>query len=171
MKLKQKYFIPFMGIGAVITMIFIVYASFDFKSEQEENFRNNTNEFESLLTDSHPYMSSSDSLRLSDLKGKRVIVLFWASWSERSAEIMVEFDILANNKGYQVVGAVVKDATETAELMIPNHNFLYIDGTKMFNDLKVPGIPSYIVLDEEGNVLNSFVGYQKGAVEQVIQLF
>jgi hypothetical protein len=171
MKLDQKYFAPFIGIGAVITMIFIVYTSFNFKAEQEENFRTNTQEFETLLTDPHPYLSLGDSLRLAELSGKRVIVLFWSSWSERSAEIMNEFDIFSANDQYEVVGAVVKDAAESAELLIPNHDFLYIDGTKLFNDLKVPGIPSYFVLDERGDFIESFVGYREGATQNVNQLF
>ncbi len=171
MKLKQKYFAPFIGIGAIITMIFIVYASFNFKTEQEENFRTNTSDYENLLTDPHPYIQHSDSLRFAELAGARVIVLFWSSWSERSAEIMNEFDIFAANEGYQVVGAVVKDAAETAEILIPNHDFIYIDGTKLYNDLKVPGIPSYFVLDERGEFVESFVGYREGAAQKITELF
>lgn len=171
MKLDQKYFAPFIGIGAIITMLFIVYASFNFKSEQEQNFRSNTTYYSELLTEAHPYINHSDSLRLAELTGKRVIVLFWSSWSERSAEIMSEFDIFVRNEKYEVVGAVVKDATETAEILIPNHDFIYIDGTKLFNELKVPGIPSYFVLDERGDFVDSFVGYQQGAAQQVTELF
>lgn len=171
MKLDQKYFAPFIGIGAIITMMFIVYASFNFKEEQEQNFRENTQEYDQLLTEAHPYISHGDSLRLAELTGKRVIVLFWASWSDRSADIMDEFDIFGANNQYQVIGAVVKDATETAELIIPNHDFIYIDGTKLFNTLKVPGIPSYFVLNERGEFVTSFVGYREGAAQNINQLF
>lgn len=171
MKLDQKYFAPFIGIGAVITMLFIVYASFNFKSEQEENFRANTMQHESLLVNPHPYVNHGDSLRLAELNGKRIIVLFWSSWSDRSAEIMEEFDIFSANDGYEVVGAVVKDAAETAELLIPNHDFIFIDGTKLYNDLKVPGIPSFFVLDERGDFVESFVGYREGAAQKVTELF
>ena len=171
MKLHQKYFIPFMGIGAIITMIFIVYASFNFKTKQEENFRTNITEYTTLLTDAHPSIYSSDSLRLSAFYGKKVIVLFWASWSELSADIMNELDLLADDKSFAVIAAVVKDATETVELVIPNHNFIYVDGTKLFNHLKVPGIPSYFVLDEQGLFKQSFVGYHKKATQNVISLF
>jgi hypothetical protein len=84
---------------------------------------------------------------------------------------MADINFFASNENYKVVGAVVKDATETAELIMPNHDFIFIDGTKMYNDLKVPGIPSYFVLDEEGKFLHSFVGYKKGDVEQLKELF
>jgi len=171
MKLDQKYFAPFIGIGAIITMVFIVFASFNFKNEQEENFRANTSSYEALLTEPHPYISHSDSLRLVELTGKKVIVLFWASWSDRSANIMNEFDIFAGNESYVVVGAIVKDAAETAQFVLPEHDFLYIDGTKLFNTLKVPGIPSYFVLDESGEFVESFVGYNQGAAQKVNHLF
>ena len=171
MKLQQKHFAPFIGIGAIITMVFIVYTSFNFKTEQETNFRSNTQEYDRLLVEPHPYIGHGDSLRLAELVGKRVIVLFWSSWSDRSAEIMQEFDIFAANDGYEVVGAVVKDATVTAEVLIPNHEFIFIDGTRLYNELKVPGIPSYFVLDERGDFIESFVGYRSGAAQNVAELF
>ena len=67
--------------------------------------------------------------------------------------------IFASNENYKVVGAVVKDANETAELIMPNHDFIFIDGTKMYNDLKVPEY-RYFVLDEEG-VLHSLLVIKK----------
>ncbi|MBO6792420.1 MAG: hypothetical protein JJ895_00825 [Balneolaceae bacterium] len=173
MKLDQKYFAPFIGIGAIITMVFIVFASFNFKDEQEANFRENTQSYRQLGSLNNPVVggSEADSLRLNDLQGKRVIVLFWSSWSDKSAEIMMELDSLHNNENYAVVAALVKDATEEAKTALPNHDFLYIDGTLLFNELKVPGIPSYFLLNEKGEFVESHVGYKKGAADTIIHEF
>ncbi len=173
MKLDQKYFVPFIGIGAIITMVFIVFASFNFKDEQEANFRDNTQSYQQLGTINHPIVggSESDSLRLNDLQGNRVIVLFWSSWSDKSAEIMMELDSLQRSDKYAVVAALVKDATEEAITVLPNHDFLYIDGTLLFNELKVPGIPSYFLLNENGDFVQSHVGYNKGAADLIIREF
>lgn len=171
MKLDQKYFVPFMGISAVITMIFIVFASFDFKAEQVENFKQNTRSYEQLLTETHPLINEPDSLRLGELNGSKTIVLFWASWSEKSEQIMNELDVFASSDEFEVVGALVKDATETAEIILPRHDFKYIDGTKLFNQLKVPGIPSYFLLDEYGEVQFAQVGYKENAVSLINDAF
>lgn len=167
MKLDQKYFVPFMGIGAVITMLFIVFASFNFKDEQEANFRENTQNFEELGTMNHPIIdgSSADSLRLSQLSGKQVVVVFWSSWSDKSTELMNELDLFVGDDNFEVVAALVRDVTDEASNVLPNHDFIYIDGTRLFNELKVPGIPSYFLLDKNGGFVESFVGYRKGAAE------
>jgi hypothetical protein len=62
----------------------------------------------------------------------------------------------------QVIAALVKDAEESLPQDKIYPKFLYTDGTKLFNDLKVPGYPSYIVFDEKSKVIHSQVGYQKG---------
>ena len=50
MRLDQKYFVPFILTGAVITMVFIVISSFNFKEKQQQIFEDNTAEYASLLT-------------------------------------------------------------------------------------------------------------------------
>ena len=171
MKLDQKYFVPFMLVGAIITMIFIVYASFNFKAKQEANFRNNVSEFETLMTDMHPVLASEDSLNFNELAGKKVVLVFWASWSEKSAQILEELDQVAERDDVQIVGATVKDATETAEEVLPAHDFIFIDAAKLFNDLKVPGIPSYILFDEEGNPIDVTIGYKEGVADRINTVF
>lgn len=171
MKLEQKYFVPFVGVGAFITVVFIIYASFHFKTEREEKFRKSTLEYPGLLEERFPSVTSPDSIALQDFKGKKVIVVFWASWSGKSAAIMNELDSLYSGGEYEIVGALVKDARETAEPMLPEHDFVYIDGTKLFNYLKVPGIPSYFVLDDSGKVRDVKVGYQQGGTAGIDRLF
>ena len=62
-----------MGIGAIITMIFIVYASFEFKLEQEENLWNLSAPSD---YDFHSYVLSDDSISLSELVGDKLIIYF-----------------------------------------------------------------------------------------------
>ena len=172
MRLDQKYFVPFMIIGALVTMVLIVVSSLNFKKEQQQRFEDFANNYPELLTDAHPYVGQTDSLRLGELKGSNIVVVFWASWSEKSVEIFHELDALQNNyPETKIVAALVKDATETAEEVLPQHEFIYIDGTIMFNDLQVPGIPSYILIDSEGKVITTNVGYQEGVFEAISNQF
>ena len=171
MKLDQKYFGPFMAVMALITMIFIVISTFNYKDKQEENFRKFTAEYVPLLSEPHVLVTESDSVSFDSFAGQKVIILFWASWSEKSAEMMKELDSFSAKDGYEVIGATVKDAEETAALVLPKHDFVFIDGAKLFNDLKVPGIPSYVLLDEEGNIIDVSVGYREGVADRILSAF
>ena len=160
-----------MAAGAVITLIFIVYSSFVFKKQQSDRFEKNARMSTDLLTKAHPYISNTDSLTLGELEGKDVIVLFWATWSEKSALMMDQLElILSSEPDVTVVGALVKDATDTAEPVLSDHPFLYIDGTVLFNDLKVPGIPSLLILDTKGKVITTHIGYQEDIRESILDI-
>lgn len=172
MKLEQKYFVPFMAVGALLTMIFIVYSSFNFKENQARRFTEYTAQYDSLLVLPNPYVIQEDSLRLEELQGSETVVLFWATWSEKSASIMKELnDLKKKEPGLEIIAALVHDATETAIPEIPDYDFRYIDGTILFNEIRVPGIPSYLLLDEEGRLIYTHVGYQSGQVSEIPQQF
>lgn len=172
MKLEQKYFVPFMAVGAIITMIFIVYSSFNFKEQQAKRFTEYTAQYDSLLILPNPYVLEEDSLRLGDLTGSETVVLFWASWSDRSASIMEELNQLKeSNPELEIVAALVHDATETAIPEIPEFDFRFIDGTRLFNELRVPGIPSYLLIGEKGALVDTHVGYQEEQVFDIPERF
>ena len=164
MKLDQKYFIPFMAIVAVFTMIFIVLTSFNFKHQQQVRFKEHTLGYDSLLTKAHPFIIKDDSLKLGDLSGNPILLVFWSSWSDKSAKLLDEIELISDLK---VVAALVKDATDSAEEAILKHDYLYIDGTILFNTVRAPGIPSYLLLDENGALISTHVGYQKGVVNEL----
>lgn len=168
MKLDQKYFIPFMVTVALFTMLFIVFTSFNFKQQQQERFTEFTLAYDSLLTKNHPFINQNDSLRLGDLSGSQILLVFWSSWSDKSANLLNEIDILSQNRpNLEVVAALVKDATDSAEEALLEHDFLYIDGTILFNEIRVPGIPSYVLLDENGNLISTHVGYKEEAIKEL----
>lgn len=163
MRLKQEQFVPFMISIGVITMLVIIYSSFHFKNKQQERFKTNLIESDSLTTKYMRIIGKADSIRISDLKGKRSVVVFWASWSEKSELMLVEIEKAQfESDSLQVVAALVKDAEESLPEEKTYPTFIYTDGTEIFNDLKVPGYPSYIVFNERSEVINSQVGYSKG---------
>lgn len=163
MRLKQEQFVPFMISIGVITMLVIVYSSFHFNNKQHERFRQNLVESDSLTIKKMRLIGEPDSVRISDLKGNKSVLVFWASWSEKSELMMGEIEkVQFESDSLQVIAALVKDAEES----LPDDKiypaFSYTDGTELFNDLKVPGYPSYIVFNENSEVIYSQVGYQKG---------
>lgn len=169
MKLDQKYFVPFILVCAAFTMLFIVISSFNFTERRQERFTEYTEQYGELLTKSHPFINKTDSLKLEELKGTQTLVLFWSSWSEKSTEIMQELEeVKSQRDNLSVVAALVKDATESLVDSAFGYNFKYIDGTILFNELRAPGIPSYILLDENGELISTHVGYKEGQVKTLL---
>lgn len=169
MKLDQKYFVPFILVCAAFTMLFIVISSFNFTERRQERFTEYTQQYNELLTKSHPFITKNDSLMLGELTGNQTIVLFWASWSEKSAEIMHELDqVKLQRQDLNIIAALVKDATESIIDSTLTHNFEYIDGTILFNELRAPGIPSFILLDKNGELISTHVGYKEGEVKALL---
>ncbi|HET8864771.1 MAG TPA: hypothetical protein VFM80_03665 [Gracilimonas sp.] len=163
MRLEQKQFVPFMIAVAVITMIVIVLSSFNFTNKQHQRFVENVAESDSLTIMKMRVIGKEDSVRITDLKGQPSILVFWASWSDKSLSMLNEIQLLQSEiDSLVVIAAMVKDAEESLAEGRDYPEFIYTDGAHFFNYLKVPGFPSYILFDEESNVLTSNIGYEKG---------
>lgn len=161
MKLDNKYFIPFMLVGAAITALFILYSSFNFKEKQQNRFEKYTLEYDSLMVSSHPYLNIDDSLRLDQFLGHKTMLVFWSSWSEKSKELLKEVNSYQQmHPELVVVAALVKDATNSFDSTKTYASFRYIDGTRLFNKTRVPGIPSFVLIDENGKVIHNHVGFK-----------
>lgn len=163
MRLEQKQFVPFMIAVAVITMLVIVYSSFNFQQKQQSRFKENIATSDSLLTIPFRIIGKEDSTTISAQKGHQTLFIFWASWSDKSRSMMDEIQLYTiENDSLVVLAGLVKDAEESLPEVQQYPEFLYVDGAHLFNHLKVPGFPSYILFDEIGNVLTSQIGYEKG---------
>ncbi|MTI87974.1 MAG: hypothetical protein FH748_08405 [Balneolaceae bacterium] len=163
MRLKEKQFVPFIVGVALLSVIVIVFSSFRFKQKQERMFAENLQKSKLLQSTMMYKVGSPDSLTLSSLKGKNALLVFWASWSDKSELMLNEIDLLASERDSLVVLAgLVKDAEESFSSVKKYKGFVYVDGTYLFNELKVPGIPSYVLFNKDGTVMHSNIGYQKG---------
>ena len=153
-------------------MIFIAISSFNFSEKRMEEFLSYAQSYSELITKPHPYIYESDSLRLKDFSGEKTLVLFWASWSEKSSQFMEELDEITHGATrINVVAALVRDATEELEVPDNEYEFHYIDGTVLNNELRVPGIPSYFILNEEGKPITIQVGYKENRLLEQLAPF
>ncbi|WP_018126192.1 TlpA family protein disulfide reductase [Balneola vulgaris] len=164
MKLDNKHFPLFMVVIAIIAALSIIYSSINYKGTQAERFKEGIAESDSLLTKELQYVFEDDSLSVQQFKGNNVVLLFWATWSEKSQFMIDEIYTLADQTDSLVVlAAIVKDARETIDESSLRDGLYYVDGADLFNDLKVPGIPSYILFDPTGKVKYVHIGYQENA--------
>lgn len=160
MRLDPKYFNLFIGICALLTLIIIIWGTINYSQKQEREFRQNISEVETDTLSFHSY-SSADSLKIGEVTGKPIIIQFWSTWSGKSMKIHSFLDeYQAENPELMVVAASVKDAEELIKEYIneQNHNFYYVEGTRFFQELLVPGVPSFILINRDGKFFDAQVG-------------
>jgi hypothetical protein len=172
MRLEQKQFVPFMVAIAIITVLVIVYSSFNFQQKQKTRFQENVANSDSLMNMPLSYIFHEKYLTIAEQKGNETLMVFWASWSDKSKSMMDEIQkYTIQNDSLVVVAGLVKDAVESLPQVQEYPEFQYVDGTHYFNYLKVPGFPSYILFDEDGNVLTTQIGYEKGVGYDSLQIY
>jgi thiol-disulfide isomerase/thioredoxin len=116
-------------------------------------------DFEVATLDGTPF-------RLADLRGKVVLIDFWATWCGPCRKGLPETDRLAK-LGPEVGLSVMAITTEPASLVsefLAEEGFTfpcYIDeGGKAQKLYRPPGIPAVVIVDAEGRLTNYFVGLQ-----------
>ncbi|HSC87488.1 MAG TPA: TlpA disulfide reductase family protein, partial [Polyangiaceae bacterium] len=99
-----------------------------------------------------------DRVRLADLKGKKVIVDFWASWClpcREQARVLAE---LAPQLGPEVVvlGIATSDSREDASRFLDEHHPPYSNGFdetgELARALDVKELPTLMVIDKRGTL-------------------
>lgn len=145
-----------------------------------------TTEDVKMLTGPAPNFTLEDisgkPLSLSDVKGKVVVVDFWATWCgpcRMSIPELVDLQAKYKAKGLVIVGISVDDEKVSKgelvafkEKMQINYPILrandkvYVD---YFGRTRGFSIPTLFVIDREGKVRNRLVGFEPGVVEKSVQ--
>ncbi len=124
-------------------------------------------------------------LKLSDYRGKVVILDFWATWCgpcQRSMPHIEKVSQSVKGKDVVVLGLCVWDDKEAYAKWVPENSAKYTFqfafdpaakspdsiASKLF---KVSGIPTTYIIDKDGKVVEAIVGYQDGddRVEKALQ--
>ena len=123
-------------------------------------------------------MFDGSVVKLADLKGKVVLLNFWATWCPpcRAELARVEKDIIERFKGQDFVFLPVsrgeKRETIAAFREKMGYSFpmgLDTDG-RVYNEYAVTYIPRNFLIDKEGKVVKASVGYDEAEFAELVKL-
>ncbi len=111
--------------------------------------------------------NEGNSVKLSDFKGKPVVINFWATWCFYCKEEMPDFDLAYKNYPdvkFLMINATdgVQETMSKAQQYIKEQNFQFdvyfdtnLDAVKTYN---VTGFPTTIFIDKDGNIVTGASG-------------
>ena len=106
-------------------------------------------------------------VKLSDFKGKVVLVNFWAVWCGPCQEEIPELVQLYNtyhDKGFVIVG--VSDSSDLKEIktFVNEHKMSYpvvTDDGDISDEYNVSGFPTSFLIDRSGKIVKKYPGYSR----------
>ncbi len=125
-------------------------------------------------------LDNQKNFKLSDYKGKVILIDFWASWCAPCKESLPELEKLSlNNKDIIVLAINIDDKKKKAlqfhkerKGIKGNTIFLYDSKKDVVKDYDIMGMPSAFVIDKKGILQKRFDGYsfsQMKAIDKEVQ--
>ena len=138
------------------------------KNNSDSTSQNNSSEDEKIVAPDFTVLDyDSNEVKLSDFKGKTVVLNFWATWCFYCKEEMPDFNIAFEK--YPDVEFLMLNATdgyqetiESAKKYYENEGFdfnIYFDtNSQAVNNYEITGFPTTIFIDKDGYVVASAGG-------------
>lgn len=107
-----------------------------------------------------------NNVTLSDFKGKRIFLNFWASWCPPCIEEMPYMEKLyqeINDKDIVIVAVNIGETQNAVKQFMNENNFNFLvlldTNTDITSKYGVRSIPTSFFIDSEGNISNTIIGY------------
>ncbi|MFH1320757.1 MAG: TlpA disulfide reductase family protein [Bacteroidota bacterium] len=147
------------------------------KIEKEVNKRKKQGEGQPAPEFAYPDMNG-DTVSLSDFKGKYVYVDVWATWCSpcrREIPYLEKLQEEFKDKNIVFISVSVDDNKESWEKMVKEKNMkgvqLFAKGWKstIIKDYKIKGIPQFILIDTDGNIINVNAPRPSGNIKEMLE--
>jgi cytochrome c biogenesis protein CcmG/thiol:disulfide interchange protein DsbE len=104
-------------------------------------------------------------VHLADLRGKVVILNFWASWCGpcrvEAPDLQLIYDTY-RERGVEILGISYLDTEEDARAFIREFGLTYIngidEGSRISDLYHIDAVPETFVIDQNGNIVHLFLG-------------
>ncbi|MFW6348436.1 MAG: TlpA family protein disulfide reductase [Cyclonatronaceae bacterium] len=168
MRIEQKYFVPFMLAVAALCIVLITYFNFRSAGQQQQHFTERVGDGRALYEHTYPQYFKDDGISPQTIAAQdsaAVALLFWGSWSDRSAEALRTLQQVAatDSLKLRIFAAAIKDGEdfirEVEQQTPPEVPVFFVEGDEIYNELKLPGLPSLIVFDADGGLHGARYGY------------
>lgn len=109
-------------------------------------------------------------LNLADLKGKTVLIDFWATWCAPCIDAIPKLNDLQDKYGgdkFTVVGLAVEKPTPRFEITLKRMTFKYpvaVADKEILKRYGLQGLPALVLVNAEGRIVKRFEGPEAGSV-------
>ncbi len=117
-----------------------------------------------------------DNIKLSELRGKVVMINFWASWCGPCRQEMPVLDQLYQryrSLDFIILGVNVEENSDAAKSLLKDipvtFPILFDSANNVSKLYKIKGMPSTLLVDRGGNMRHLYMGYQPGYEEEYQQ--
>ena len=150
-----------------ILIIFIIFIS-NVLANEMPNIKNLVLNKEPKTYDNIIFLDSDEKfVKLSDYKGKLVIINFWATWCAPCKEEMPSLDVLKDNPNFNnleifPINVGKDDLNKSYEffksLNIKNLDIYFDNKTTLAKDFSLRGVPTTLLFNKEGKEFARIVG-------------
>jgi peroxiredoxin len=112
---------------------------------------------------------TGDNLKLSEMRGKVILINFWASWCGPCRQEMPVLDKLYRHYrplDFTVLGVNVEQNSDKAKSLLKevpiSFPILFDNENKVSKLYDVKGMPSTVLVDRDGNIRYVHIGYKPG---------
>jgi cytochrome c biogenesis protein CcmG/thiol:disulfide interchange protein DsbE len=170
----------YVAIGVIAVFVVILALSL-FRTNQSQPTSGPAPDFQLTLFDGYAGNAGMNPVKLSDLKGKVVVLNFWASWcipcAQEAADLQATYEKY-KDKDVVFLGVDWTDIEGDALNYLKRFGITYANGpdlqTKIGPRYHISGVPETYVIDRDGNVQftkisPTTVAELSGVIDRVLQ--
>ena len=123
-------------------------------------------------------LDGQGDMSLASLRGKAVVVNFWASWCRPcrdEAPLLDETYRKYRRRGLVIVGVAVRDFSEDSRRFARRYGMTYpivkADGNRIERDYGITGVPETFFVDREGNLVGDPIAGPVDASDEIERRF